>query len=727
MKHNINSKLSSLALLATVLFTACEKDAAYDSLTEKNGIDMTVSVANGGLTIPLGSTGRILLKELIDPDDSDIVDTDEQGNYFIAKEGSFDPSTFNVESPTINVAPTIDPEVFTFEVDPEKNGLRDSIIVEYINLFAEVGMTLDVIIENAIDRAIHNEVEAQIVIWEQKAIDEYKQRIFNETKNNFPMWTDEEIWANVNLAVDTYVNGLTSSDEYTIAKDSIHAVALDSIKPGIMKNIPTSFTATCPDLTFNTLTEIPLKAENVDEGLLDIQTVVFDPATNTAALHLDLSGLPPTINGYEIAIEDFQLIMPDYVHMSDKEGYVSKSQQNIVNIRKHIPVAANSDKANIDIVMTMDSILFNEGDLLVNTNKTLNRSGDKISVSGTASTSKLQIETKEIILIRKAVVENGKIVENGMLGLKSDITINPSIDPINTKITDVRGHFDPSIDQITTDVNIELSDDLDFLKDENIKLDFTNPEVIIDIKNTCPIDILADITLIPDNGCEPLVFKNVNLSPLAGDSAHVVLNAQNEGVDLEGNRTYYKNAALSTFLQPIPEHIDVKIDVAADAANYYTLTLGEEFSVSGDYHVSVPLLFNSVHILYDEVVEDIWGDDSDITDMLTSIDNATLTFDAESDIPLNLNLVLTANDKNGVKNDNLVHSEISEIRTGKSQVSAKFSIPDVAAVKDLVIHLTGDGTTDDKNNPVQLRSNQYLKLSNIKFSVKDLELDLNEK
>lgn len=725
--NNNFSKLSSLALLATVLFTACEKDAAYDALTEKNGIDMTVSVANGGLTIPLGSTGRIPLKELIDPDESDIVDTDEQGNYFIAKEGSFDPSTFNVESPTINVAPTIDPEVFTFEVDPEKNGLRDSIIVDEINLFAEIGTTLDVIIESAIDRAIYNEVETQIVIWENKAIDEYKQRIFNETKTNFPMLTDDQIWAIVNPLVDTYVTSLKQDGLYDHAKDSIHTAALDSIKPGIMNNVPKSFTATCPDLTFNTLTEIPLKAENVDEGLLDIQTVIFDPETNTAALHLDLSGLPPTINGYDIEIEDFKLIMPYYVHMSDQKGYVSKSQQNIVSIREIIPVAANNDKANLDIIMSMDSILFNEGDLLVNQDKTLSRSGDQISVSGTASTTNMQIETKEIVLIRRAVVENGKIKENGMLGLKNSINIDPSIDPINTKITEVRGHFDPSIDQITTDVNIELNDDLDFLKDENIKLDFTNPEVTIDIKNTCPIDIFADITLIPDNGCEPLVFKNVSLSPLAGDSAHVVLNAQNEGVDLEGNRTYYKNAALSTFLQPMPEHIDVKIDVAADAANYYTLTLGEEFSVSGDYHVSVPLLFNNVHILYDEVIEDIWGDDSDITDMLTSIDKATLTFDTESDIPLNLNLTLTANDKNGVKNDNLIHSEISEIRTGKSQISAKFSIPDVAAVKDLVIHLTGDGTTDGQGNPVQLRSNQYLKLSNIKFSVKDLELDLNEK
>lgn len=111
---NIRDFKCRYLLSATFLFlmASCSVDNAYDLSKD---VDMTVAVGDG-LSIPLGSTGRIMLTEMIDPEDSDVLDVTQSGYYSILKSGEIDPTTIEVDEVEIEIAPVSQKELYDFSI-----------------------------------------------------------------------------------------------------------------------------------------------------------------------------------------------------------------------------------------------------------------------------------------------------------------------------------------------------------------------------------------------------------------------------------------------------------------------------------------------------------------------------------------------------------------------------------------------------------------------------------
>lgn len=90
---------SSLLLSAVSLLAACSVDDKYDVSKD---IDMTVGVG-GGVSLPIGSTEKIMITELIDTADTDVLEIDAAGDYAIRKSGTFDAVDFEIKDVDINV------------------------------------------------------------------------------------------------------------------------------------------------------------------------------------------------------------------------------------------------------------------------------------------------------------------------------------------------------------------------------------------------------------------------------------------------------------------------------------------------------------------------------------------------------------------------------------------------------------------------------------------------
>ncbi|MBQ0057558.1 MAG: hypothetical protein KBT20_07875 [Bacteroidales bacterium] len=679
-----------LMLTAGAILSACEKDASYDALTESDGIDLTVDIANGGLTIPFGSSDKIMLTELIDPEDSDIIETDENGNYKISKDGDIDPTSFNVDPVNVTSEPTVPTQKFEFSV-PEENYDRTT----FPELYDEIkrpdskGLTLDVVIYNAIHRAIDKAVS--------DSIESTTQRIRTEMAG-YP----EDV---INAAIETAI-GIIDKDHIT-----------DSITNSV--NIPTEFTSSCDDLSFEDNSDFSLKAENVDEGVKKLLQIDFDNATNGISVNLDVAGLPVSSTAYSISILDFSMSMPGYVELSNAEGgkdIVDPAKTNTVKLsNENLPVAIGGSTTSLDLGFCLKSLVFSEADPLVNVNGTLERPGETIHIEGIAKTTPMTISTSSIM------VKNAG--DGNYLALKDSVIIEPLISKINTTVSNVIGYFDPAIDDINTNIDIDLGEDLDFLKEDDAKLDLKDPNFNIHIKNACTIPLYASITLNGSNG-KTVTFDNVLLSPDEGKTeVDLTLCAT---INDPANHVY-ANKELSTMLQPVPETIDAKIVVKTDSQNPYAFNLGEEIEVSGSYAVDAPLEFNNIHIKYDELAEDVFGEDDDISDYLTEIKDAVLSFTCESTVELDLNLIISANDKNGKEDPSLVTFTPATIKAGKtnaavkSDVKSTISIKDISAVKDLIIRIEGNGSD------CILKSSQYIKLSDAKLKLNKLQIDLNEK
>ena len=71
--------LKKMAIALSALFAvSCSVDNAYDLSKD---VDMTVAVGEG-LTIPLGSTEKIMLTELLDTLDSDVIRIDKESGFY---------------------------------------------------------------------------------------------------------------------------------------------------------------------------------------------------------------------------------------------------------------------------------------------------------------------------------------------------------------------------------------------------------------------------------------------------------------------------------------------------------------------------------------------------------------------------------------------------------------------------------------------------------------------
>lgn len=103
-----------MAIALSVLFAvSCSVDNAYDLSKD---VDMTVAVGEG-LTIPLGSTEKVMLTELLDTLDSDVIRIDKKsGFYSIEKDGSIDATEFNIDDVDLQVAPFSESYVYDLNV-----------------------------------------------------------------------------------------------------------------------------------------------------------------------------------------------------------------------------------------------------------------------------------------------------------------------------------------------------------------------------------------------------------------------------------------------------------------------------------------------------------------------------------------------------------------------------------------------------------------------------------
>lgn len=113
-------RIETLLLLGlTGLLASCTKDSAYDDLTKSGGIDLTMTVAKNGLTIPLGSVDKVYLSELIKTDQSDNIFVSDDSTYYIYKAGSMKDSKVSVDTVPFNYDPNIKPRVFRLKVNNE--------------------------------------------------------------------------------------------------------------------------------------------------------------------------------------------------------------------------------------------------------------------------------------------------------------------------------------------------------------------------------------------------------------------------------------------------------------------------------------------------------------------------------------------------------------------------------------------------------------------------------
>lgn len=346
------------------------------------------------------------------------------------------------------------------------------------------------------------------------------------------------------------------------------------------------------------------------------------------------------------------------------------------------------------------------------------------------------------ITINGLVTMQGQVVTSGINGSGSlTMTLDVTLEEMTAN--SVTGVIQPEIKAETT--NIELNDLPDFLKDEETRMDITNPVILLRAENQLETPVEVDAVLTPMKGNAQIDGKEVKVGSGYGKTPVVLASGKNVialsrtgECTIEGVTSNVKVEDINDLLETIPDDIEVDLQPVVRNEGYYTAEFGRAYEMPSSYEVDVPLSFEqNLNIVYNDSVQDLNKDLNDLDKVILKKANVLLTVD--NAIPLKLQL----------KPENVLIKDVygNELTAVKKTIEedkqyvTESTDGEKPVTSELVLNLTSEDTAflskidricfkltavPGSATGVPLKDTQWLKVTSIKLSVPGgVNVDLN--
>ena len=324
-------------------------------------------------------------------------------------------------------------------------------------------------------------------------------------------------------------------------------------------------------------------------------------------------------------------------------------------------------------------------------------------------------------------VEGNKMILNKVGGLEIDeyTRIYYTENMIFRSVTAV---VDPKVDIEIDPIRI---DDLpDFLSDNNVVLDLTDPRIYITLTNPSPVSVDVNATLksYKNNISQgTAALENINI-PKNCEDYTICVNQNKDRWDDTDNMMYVKVDNMSDLIKNIPDRIELTDVVTSVVPEEVTIDLDSNYRIITDYKVDTPLQFGPDTRI--EYTENMDGWDADLEDMEFNEVVASMT--VTNAIPLGIKLTGVAIDKNGDPLNNVKVDLDVNILAGSPESPAKQEVKFTITTKDGSIKgldgikLTVKASASENTSTETLNENQYMQFENIKLGLKGgITMDLN--
>ena len=452
----------------------------------------------------------------------------------------------------------------------------------------------------------------------------------------------------------------------------------------------------------------------VDAALVSVSSI--EVAKSAGNITLKFNGIPESIQKMDLS--DVKITFPSFIQL----GYSGTDTR--------VKVSGN--------ILTIDGSLNSDE---------LSDSGNGYVISGLSIEDKMTfadpIEIKnghfklsDTVFVKGKVVVKNQTVDSGKLD-EVKVTATASFDPV--KVKSVTGKVNPVIDEIHQGIDIDLSDDVDFLKDDKNKLNLSDPRITIDLTSSVTVPILIDLNLSSKDSKGQFIKQDIGpkepirleaCDPSQENRKTTLIISKNNVVAPEGGDTVYVEiSGLTELMETIPDSIIFDLKASVDQTVEHNVDISRKLAVSGKYSVSIPLSFEDVYIEYSDTVKDLSKDLEDIIDMINEV-NLELEADVESTIPLGVSLKATALDKQLKPMDGITFATCTiaagnasgAVSTMKLGISVK-----KGALKDLDAIVFTAACQSPDGADASLRKGQYLYLKNLRFNVPDgFNIDLTD-
>lgn len=334
------------------------------------------------------------------------------------------------------------------------------------------------------------------------------------------------------------------------------------------------------------------------------------------------------------------------------------------------------------------------------------------------------------LVIADDIKISGTSTTTGGSAIRMIMNTSFKIDEI--QLTQVTAQVDPeinvSIDPIT------INNLPDFLKDEKVKIDMTDPKIYLTVSNTSPVEVNFSGVLKSYKGGKLLasvpVGQSPNLITIPGNQPNdyiICLHRLNENVEGADASVTVEN--LNDLIETIPDEIRMDNIETKAADKKCTIDLGSTYNVKTDYEINAPLEFNEgTNIVYSDIIND-WN--KDIKDL--SVKELVVSMEATNTIPLTMDMTVNAIDKDGKTLNEISTTVSSKIAAGISDKGVATPLEITLKATDANVFKQLDGlsyevaaTSSAETSGKILNKNQYLRLDKMVIKVKGgVTVDLN--
>ena len=514
----------------------------------------------------------------------------------------------------------------------------------------------------------------------------------------------------------TRVYHLTKKDDINVEPTTVKEVTvgatttdLESIE--IVNNTGVSFSEPEVSVDITTSGDFEATANDIDEALKELGSLrAKTPVDLNLTIDFNISGGNLTFN--QVKANKLKLVFPDYIVFKEDEGIQDNElilDEEVLSVNgssytrtlkvegyKFSDAAGSGMKPNAEGSLTIEENISMEGDVVTS------------GISGTGA----------LALVPKAVLE--------------EMTVNS-----------VTGVIQPKIEAETT--KIELNDLPDFLKDEDTRLDITNPVILLKADNPLETDVEIDAVLTPKKNNVNIEGHEVKIGTGYGQNkvalipgTNIIALSRTGKCSIEGVTENIKVEDINNLLETIPDDIDVNLQPIVRNENYYNAELGKEYDLPASYEVDVPLSFEQgLNIVYNDSVQDLNKDLNDLDKV--SLKNAKIMLSVDNAIPLKLQLKAENVQIKDVYGNEL--TAVKKTMEEDKQYVTESTDGEKPATSELVLSLTSDDTAflskidricfkitavPGSATGVPLKDTQWLKVTSVKLSVLGgVNVDLN--
>lgn len=351
----------------------------------------------------------------------------------------------------------------------------------------------------------------------------------------------------------------------------------------------------------------------------------------------------------------------------------------------------------------------------------------------------LPVVNNEIHLNEQVVITgetNVQLPSGGQVGSGVKLQIVPTVLLADMSVDEATGIIQPEID--ATKTSVEISNLPDFLNDDETSLSVSNPVILFSAVNplNAPVDLTGKMLGKKEDGT---LISGSEVKFGAGSTDPILLQPGSNLIALSrlgtGGPAGSQNIAvanINNLIAKIPDVVEVEMQPAVSYDKYYSIRLGHDYEVSGNYNIDIPLSFEEgLNIVYTDSADDL---NSDLKDL--DFEEAAVEFDAVNTIPLELEVKaenVTPLDINKQPLSDIkveVEGGIAASADGKTSTRQTLLIKMTEQVKGAMSRLDAIQfrvtAVPGQAIGITLRSDQWMQLENIKVKVpKGINIDLN--